>query len=139
MLRLCVCVCEICRWLMRLQKKRKKKKTTTTTQSQNKNPLHSGGSCDRKSKSIGQNALLPCSGGWRAVLLSLFLKYIIFFTGELSSLHLSRRDTRQHHSGGTKPASPASPLTLSCLSPARGASQEVPPERACVADRCSCP
>ena len=42
-----------------------------------------------------------------AVLLSLFLKYIIFFSSELSSLHLGRTDTRQHLSGGTKPTSPA--------------------------------
>lgn len=51
------------------------------------------------------------------VLLSLFLKYTIFFRGELSSLHLGR-DTQQHHSWGTKSTSPAFPLTPSCLSPA---------------------
>ena len=42
--------------------KKKNKKHSTTTQSQNRNPLHSGGSCDRKSKSISQNALLPRPG-----------------------------------------------------------------------------
>ena len=72
------------------------------------------------------------------VLLSLFLKYTIFFRGELSSLHLGR-DTQKHHSRGIKPTLPAFPLTPSCLSPAWGTSQEVPPERAGVADRCLCP
>lgn len=52
------------------------------------------------------------------VLLSLFLKYTIFFRGELSSLHLGR-DTQKHHSRGTTPTSPAFPLTPSGLSPAR--------------------